>query len=152
MLDLGCADAERERTECADARRVGIRRGSHHAGLHDRKLATTVGDEGGFAPSLGNNEAALQVISEAVEKAGYTPGRDVFFAMDAAVTELYENGKYVLPIEGKTLAGEEMVAMWEDWCNADPSSGKPSVRGWLIDLCRGGDEKLPVPKNTAPKK
>ena len=88
--------------------------------LHDRKLATTVGDEGGFAPSLGSNEAALQVISEAVEKAGYTPGRDVFFAMDAAVTELYENGRYVLAIEGKTLTGEELVAMWEDWCNRYP--------------------------------
>jgi enolase len=88
--------------------------------LHDRKLSTTVGDEGGFAPSLGGNEAALQVITEAVEKAGYKPGEDVFFALDAAVTELYENGKYVLPIEGKTVSGEELVAMWEDWCKRYP--------------------------------
>jgi len=88
--------------------------------LHDRKLSTTVGDEGGFAPSLGSNEAALKVIVEAVEKAGYTPGRDVYFALDAAVTELYENGKYVLPIEGKTLTGPELVDMWEDWCSRYP--------------------------------
>jgi enolase len=88
--------------------------------LHDRKLATTVGDEGGFAPSLGGNEAALQVITEAVEKAGYTPGTDVYFALDAAVTELYEGGKYVLPIEGKTLSGEELVDMWVQWCDRYP--------------------------------
>jgi len=55
-----------------------------------------------------------------VEKAGYTPGRDVYFALDAAVTELYENGKYVLPIEGKTLTGPELVDMWEDWCSRYP--------------------------------
>jgi enolase len=88
--------------------------------LHDRKLATTVGDEGGFAPSLGGNEAALQVICEAVEKAGYTPGTDVYFALDAAVTELYENGKYVLPIERRTLSGEELVEMWVQWCDKYP--------------------------------
>jgi enolase len=88
--------------------------------LHDRHLATTVGDEGGFAPALGGNEAALQVISEAVEKAGYTPGRDVFFALDAACTELYADGKYVLPIEGKTLTGPELVDLWARWCDTYP--------------------------------
>jgi enolase len=88
--------------------------------LHDRKLSTTVGDEGGFAPALGGNEAALQVISEAVEKAGYGLGEDVFLAMDAAVTELYQDGKYVLPIEGKTLTGPELVDMWADWCSRYP--------------------------------
>ncbi len=88
--------------------------------LHHRKLATTVGDEGGFAPSLGGNEQALQIITEAVEKAGYTPGTDVMYAIDAAVTELYENGKYVLPIEGKTLTGGELVDLWESWVNKYP--------------------------------
>ena len=88
--------------------------------LHDRKLSTTVGDEGGFAPALGGNEAALQVITEAVEKAGYTPGKDVFFALDAAVTELYQDGKYVLPIEGRTLTGAELVDVWADWCERYP--------------------------------
>lgn len=88
--------------------------------LHDRKLATTVGDEGGFAPALGSNEAALQVISEAVEKAGYRLGEEICFALDAAVTELYQGGKYVLPIEGKTLTGPELVQLWEDWCSRYP--------------------------------
>ena len=88
--------------------------------LHDRKLSTTVGDEGGFAPALGGNEAALKVIGEAVEKAGYEPGKDVFYALDAACTELYQDGKYVLAIEGKTLTGEEMVGLWADWCSRYP--------------------------------
>jgi enolase len=88
--------------------------------LHDRGLSTTVGDEGGFAPSLGGNEAALQVINDAVEKAGYEPGKDVYYALDAAVTELYQGGKYVLDIEGKTLTGEQLVDLWEDWCNRYP--------------------------------
>jgi enolase len=88
--------------------------------LHDRKLSTTVGDEGGFAPSLGGNEAALQVITEAVEKAGYKPGEDVFYALDAASTELYQDGKYHLAIEGKTLTGEELVDLWAGWCDRYP--------------------------------
>jgi enolase len=88
--------------------------------LHDRGLSTTVGDEGGFAPSLGGNEAALQVITEAVEKAGYEPGKDIFFALDAASTELYRDGKYVLEIEGKTLSGEELVELWAGWCDRYP--------------------------------
>jgi enolase len=88
--------------------------------LHDRGLSTTVGDEGGFAPSLGGNEAALKVINEAVEKAGYEPGKDVFYALDAAVTELYQDGKYVLEIEGKTLTGEQLVDLWADWCERYP--------------------------------
>jgi enolase len=88
--------------------------------LHERRLSTTVGDEGGFAPALGGNEAALRVISEAVEKAGYTPGRDVHFALDAACTELYQEGRYVLPIENKTFTGPEMVDLWADWCARYP--------------------------------
>ncbi len=83
--------------------------------LHDKGLATTVGDEGGFAPSLPSNEAALQVVVEAITKAGYVPGKDVFIAMDVAATELYKpgeagaTGKYVLARDGKTLSSEEMV-------------------------------------------
>jgi enolase 1/2/3 len=88
--------------------------------LHDRRLSTTVGDEGGFAPALGSNEAALQVITQAVEQAGYRPGEDVYFALDAAVTELYQDGKYTLPIEGKTLTGTELVDLWVDWCSRYP--------------------------------
>jgi len=88
--------------------------------LHDRKLSTTVGDEGGFAPALGGNEAALQVISQAVERAGYRLGEEVFLGMDAACTELYQDGKYTLPIEGKTLTGPELVDLWADWCSRYP--------------------------------
>lgn len=88
--------------------------------LHDRGLSTTVGDEGGFAPALGGNEAALQIISEAVEHAGYRPGNEVLFALDAACTELYADGKYQLAIEGRTLSGPELVEMWADWCERYP--------------------------------
>ncbi len=80
--------------------------------LHDRKLSTTVGDEGGFAPSLPNNEAPLEVIMEAIQKAGFRAGEQIMLAMDPAVTELYENGSYNLAREGRTLSGEEMVEYW----------------------------------------
>lgn len=77
--------------------------------LHTRKLNTTVGDEGGFAPSLPSNEAALEVITEAITKTGYVLGKDVAFALDVAATELYKDGKYHLEREGKTLTSAEMV-------------------------------------------
>ncbi len=80
--------------------------------LHDRGLSTTVGDEGGFAPSLPTNEAPLEVIMEAIQKAGYTPGEQIMLAMDPAVTELYENGTYNLARENRQLSGEEMVEYW----------------------------------------
>jgi len=80
--------------------------------LHDRGLSTTVGDEGGFAPSLPTNEAPLEVIIEAIQKAGYTPGEQVMLAMDPAMTELYEDGQYHLQRENRSLSGEEMVEYW----------------------------------------
>jgi len=82
--------------------------------------STNVGDEGGFAPSLGSNQAALDVIMEAIEKAGYTPGEQIFIALDPAVSEIYEDGKYNLAIEGKQLTGEEMVEFWADWVSRYP--------------------------------
>ena len=82
--------------------------------------STNVGDEGGFAPSLGSNQAALDVIMEAIVKAGYTPGEQVFIALDPAVSEIYEDGKYNLAIEGKKLTGEEMVEFWTDWVSRYP--------------------------------
>jgi len=104
-----------------DALRVGAEiYAALRAVLHDRHLSATVGDEGGFAPALGGNEAALQVITQAVERAGYTPGVDVWFALDPACTELYVDGKYVLEIEGKTLTGPELVDLWADWCDRYP--------------------------------
>src|SRR5437879_3604174 len=75
--------------------------------LHDRKLNTNVGDEGGFAPSLGSNREALEVVVAAIEAAGYKPGVDIFLGMDPASTEFYEKGKYVLAKEGRTLTSEE---------------------------------------------
>ncbi len=83
--------------------------------LHDRGYQTTVGDEGGFAPSLGSNQAALDVIMEAIEKAGYRAGEEVFIALDPAASEIYEDGLYKLDIEGRQLTGEEMVDFWDDW-------------------------------------
>ena len=77
--------------------------------LHDRKLATTVGDEGGFAPSLASNEAALEVVVEAITKAGYIPGKNIFIALDVAATELFKDGTYTLVRDNKVLSSEEMV-------------------------------------------
>jgi enolase len=88
--------------------------------LHDRHLSTTVGDEGGFAPSLPNNEAALQVILEAIERAGYKAGSDIMIAMDPACTELYHDGKYVLEREGRTLTSAEMVDYWANIADKYP--------------------------------
>ena len=88
--------------------------------LHERGYQTTVGDEGGFAPSLGSNQAALDVIMEAIEKAGYRAGEEVFIALDPAASELYERGVYHLEIEGRRLTGEEMVALWSEWCDRYP--------------------------------
>lgn len=88
--------------------------------LLDRGHHTTVGDEGGFAPRLGSNRAALDVIMEAIEKAGYRAGEEVFIALDPATSEIYENGVYNLEIEGRKLCGEEMVEFWSDWCDRYP--------------------------------
>src|SRR5206468_3629267 len=82
--------------------------------LHDRGLATAVGDEGGFAPNLESNEAALQALTEGIEAAGYTPGDDVAIALDPAVSEIYSDGAYVLEHEGRTLSADELAAYWAD--------------------------------------
>lgn len=88
--------------------------------LHDRGLGTTTGDEGGYAPSLGNNEGALKVILEAIEKAGYKAGKDISIAIDAASNELYVNGMYDLASEGRKLTTEQMVAFYADWLTKYP--------------------------------
>ncbi|MBX4197938.1 phosphopyruvate hydratase [Candidatus Parcubacteria bacterium] len=88
--------------------------------LASRGLNTSVGDEGGFAPSLPKNEAAIEVILEAIEKAGYKPGKDISIALDAAASELYKDGEYHLETEGKILTSEEMVGFYEDWVNKYP--------------------------------
>jgi enolase len=83
--------------------------------LHDKGYSTSVGDEGGFAPSLGSNQAALDVIMQAIEKAGYRPGEQILIALDPAASEIFEDGKYHLAIEGRTLTGDEMIEFWKDW-------------------------------------
>lgn len=88
--------------------------------LHKKGHSTAVGDEGGFAPSLGSNHAALDVIMEAIEKAGYTAGEQIRIALDPATSELYRDGKYHLDIEGRVLSGEELVEFWANWINQYP--------------------------------
>lgn len=80
--------------------------------LADRGLSTAVGDEGGFAPNLSSNEAAVAILVEAIEKAGYTPGTDIAIALDPAMSELYRDGAYHLKGEGKVLSAPEMVEWW----------------------------------------
>lgn len=90
--------------------------------LHDGGHSTNVGDEGGFAPSLGGNVKAVEVILKAIEKAGYKPGEQIFIALDPASTELYNpaTGRYKLEIEGKELSSEELSDLWADWSNRFP--------------------------------
>ena len=88
--------------------------------LKQRGYNTNVGDEGGFAPSLKSNEEAVEVILAAIERAGYRPGEEIFLALDPAASEFYEDGKYRLAREGRTLTGEEMVAFWENWVGRYP--------------------------------
>jgi enolase len=82
--------------------------------------ATNVGDEGGFAPSLASNEAAIEVIMEAIRAAGYIPGEQIMIALDPAASEIFENGKYQLKRENRSLTGEEMVAFYADWVEKYP--------------------------------
>jgi len=88
--------------------------------LHDKGLPTTVGDEGGFAPPLPKNDAAMELILEAIEKSGHKPGDDIAIALDPATSELEEGGRYELAREGRSLAPEEMVDLWADWCRRYP--------------------------------
>jgi enolase len=88
--------------------------------LHDQHLNTTTGDEGGYAPSLPSNQAALDIIKTAVTSAGYKFGKDIMIAIDAASTELYKDGKYHLDREGKILSSKEMADLYKTWCSAYP--------------------------------
>jgi enolase len=88
--------------------------------IKDKKLNTNVGDEGGFAPSLKSNEAALELILTAIDIAGYKAGKECFLGLDAAASSFFENGKYVLAREGKTLTGKEMVDFYVKWANSYP--------------------------------
>jgi enolase len=88
--------------------------------LHDRGLSTAVGDEGGFAPDLDSNEAALEMLIAGIEAAGHRPGDDVAIALDPATSEIFKNGSYVLEHEGRTLSSEEMADLWSDLTSRYP--------------------------------
>lgn len=105
----------------------GLRWGTevfHHlkAVLKAKGMSTNVGDEGGFAPSLGSNEEAIQVVMEAIEKAGFKPGVDMYIALDAASSEFYnaEKGKYIFESTGEERSSAEMVEFWASWCEKYP--------------------------------
>ncbi len=88
--------------------------------LAERKLPTTVGDEGGFAPDLASSEAVLGLLVEAIDKAGYTPGTDVALGLDCAASEYYRDGRYELEGEGRSLSSAEMVDVLATWCGKFP--------------------------------
>ncbi|HSW68824.1 MAG TPA: phosphopyruvate hydratase [Gammaproteobacteria bacterium] len=105
----------------ADALRYGTEIFQHLKRiLHDRHLSTSVGDEGGFAPNLPSNEAALEIILQAIEQAGYQPGKDIYLGLDVASNELYHQGKYQLKAEGKNLSSQEFSAYLLDLVDRYP--------------------------------
>ncbi len=114
--------------------------------LKARGKATGVGDEGGFAPSLDTNEAAIEVILEATERAGYEPGDDIRIALDPAASEFFEEGKYVLKKEGRELTGAEMVDFYADWVEKYPivsiedGLDEDDWDSWVLMMDRLGDE------------
>jgi len=90
--------------------------------LRSRGQSTNVGDEGGFAPNLGSNEEAIEVVIEAIEKAGYKPGSDMYIALDAAASEFYNKDKGVYEFEstGQTLTSSDLVKYWKEWTEKYP--------------------------------
>ena len=88
--------------------------------LHEQGLSTTVGDEGGYAPSLGSNEDAIAAVVGAIERAGYAAGEQIAIALDPATTELYSDGQYTLAREGRTLSGPDLIGFWVDWVDRYP--------------------------------
>jgi enolase len=113
--------------------------------LHDRGLSTSVGDEGGFAPDLPSNEAALEVIAEAVASAGYTLGDDVVLALDCAASEFYRDGRYVLAGEGKSFTPAEFAGYLAELCQRYPIASiedgmdESDWEGWAILTAKLGD-------------
>lgn len=103
----------------------GLRWGTeifHHlkSVLKSKGMSTNVGDEGGFAPNLGSNDEAINVVLEAIEKAGFRPGEDVYVALDAASSEFFKDGKYHFESTGESMTSAEMVSFWENWCKKYP--------------------------------
>lgn len=113
--------------------------------LQAKGLPTSVGDEGGFAPSIAHHEEAIQLILSAVEKAGYKPGKDVCIGLDCAASEFYKDGKYHLTGEGLVLTAEEFTGLLESWCDKYPilsiedAMAEDDWDGWAYLTERLGD-------------
>ena len=119
------------------------------AELKAKKLMTAVGDEGGFAPNLESNAAAFEIILQAIKKAGYKAGSDLVLALDAAVTELYQKGKYTLEGEGKSFDSKGMVEFLAGWCSEFPifsiedGMAEDDWKGWqALTTAIGGKTQL----------
>ncbi len=116
--------------------------------LKDKGMSTNVGDEGGFAPNLGSNEEAIQVVMEAIKNAGFEPGKDVWIALDAASSEFYDEttGEYVFESTGERMSSEQMVAFWSDWCSKYPivsiedGLAEDDWKGWKLMTEALGDK------------
>jgi enolase len=114
--------------------------------LKDRGLDTNVGDEGGFAPSLPSNRDAVEAILAAIESAGYKPGRDCYIALDPASSEFFEDGKYVLAREGRTLTSAEMVDFYVKWVadypiiSIEDGMAEDDWEGWQLITKKLGDK------------
>jgi len=113
--------------------------------LNARGLSTAVGDEGGFAPDLPSNEAAIEVILEAIANAGFEAGKDIMLGLDTASSEFFKDGKYVLASEGRSLSSEQLVALFESWVNKYPiitiedGMDENDWDGWKLLTDRIGD-------------
>ncbi|MCK9486874.1 MAG: phosphopyruvate hydratase [Dehalococcoidia bacterium] len=113
--------------------------------LHERGMATTVGDEGGFAPSLDSNRAAMDLLMQAIEASGRRPGDELAIALDPAATELIQGGSYVLAREGRTVTGEELADLWAEWAadypilSIEDGMGEDDWDGWKAVTDRIGD-------------
>jgi len=116
--------------------------------LKSKGMSTNVGDEGGFAPSLGSNEEAIQVVLEAIEKAGFKPGVDMHIALDAASSEFYnaEKGLYIFESTGDQMTSSEMVGFWKDWTSKYPIASiedglaEDDWAGWKLATDELGDK------------
>jgi enolase len=114
--------------------------------LHERGFATTVGDEGGYAPSLESNEAAIALVVEAIERAGYRSGEQIAVALDPATTELFADDRYTLAKEGRSLTSDELIAFWTDWkarypvVSLEDGLAEDDWAGWAALTARLGSE------------
>ena len=115
--------------------------------MHDRGLSTAIGDEGGFAPNLASNEEAVTLLVEAIERAGRVPGEEIAIALDAASTEFYKDGNYVLAGEGRTLSSAEFADYLADLCDRYPivsiedGMAEEDWDGWAALTAKLGDTR-----------